>query len=57
MAYSITMLSWSVIEYHKAFDLAGSGKEAVALIQWGVDYLLQAHYESIIFAQVRADRR
>ena len=53
MAYSITMLSWSVIEYQQAFIDTNTIDQAISLIQWGVDYLLKAKYQNIIFAQVR----
>lgn len=52
MAFSVTMLSWSVLEYWDQYVLADQLVEAVSLIQWGVDYLLAAKYENIIFAQV-----
>ena len=56
MAYSITMLSWSVIEYQQAFIDTNTIDQAISLIQWGVDYLLKAKYQNIIFAQVRGLR-
>lgn len=52
MAFSVTMLSWSVLEYWEQYEEENLLVEAVSLIQWGVDYLLAAKYQSIIFAQV-----
>eukprot|EP00271_Cylindrocystis_brebissonii_P021116 TRINITY_DN7385_c0_g1_i1.p1 TRINITY_DN7385_c0_g1~~TRINITY_DN7385_c0_g1_i1.p1 ORF type:complete len:610 (-),score=113.66 TRINITY_DN7385_c0_g1_i1:766-2595(-) len=52
MAFSVTMLAWSVIEYETQYENAGQLVEAISLIQWGVDYLLKAKYKNIIFAQV-----
>lgn len=52
IAFSVTMLSWAVLDYGDQFDSVGQADEAISLIQWGVDYLLAVKYENIIFAQV-----
>uniref|UniRef100_A0A0D9WNV0 Endoglucanase n=1 Tax=Leersia perrieri TaxID=77586 RepID=A0A0D9WNV0_9ORYZ len=43
MAFTVTMLSWSMIEY--GADVADSGELAHALeaIKWGTDYFIKAH--------------
>ncbi|XP_015873595.2 endoglucanase 12 [Ziziphus jujuba] len=40
MAYAMTMLSWSVIEYSHKYESIGEYKHARELIKWGTDYLL-----------------
>ncbi|KAI3453816.1 hypothetical protein Pfo_010479 [Paulownia fortunei] len=43
MAFTITMMSWSIIEY--GGQMAGSGELGNALdsVKWGTDYLIKAH--------------
>ncbi|EFJ20261.1 hypothetical protein SELMODRAFT_109529 [Selaginella moellendorffii] len=43
MAFTITMLSWSAIEYGKQIDGAGQMGFAKEAIKWGTDYFLKAH--------------
>lgn len=40
MAYSMTMLSWTVIEYSHKYKSIGEYNHARELIKWGTDYLL-----------------
>lgn len=40
MAYAMTMLSWSVIEYSHKYESMGEYNHARELIKWGTDYLL-----------------
>ncbi|KAF9616404.1 hypothetical protein IFM89_029658 [Coptis chinensis] len=40
MAFSMTMLSWSVIEYNKKYKAIDEYDHAKELIKWGTDYLL-----------------
>ncbi|KAF7827022.1 endoglucanase 12 [Senna tora] len=40
MAYSMTMLSWSVIEYRQKYEAIKEYTHARDLIKWGADYLL-----------------
>ncbi|KAG6391021.1 hypothetical protein SASPL_148767 [Salvia splendens] len=40
MAYSVTMLSWSVIEYKHKYRANGEYNHVRDLIKWGADYLL-----------------
>lgn len=53
MAFTITLLSWGVIEY--GHDIAGAGQYAHALeaIKWGTDYFIKAHtHPHVLWAQV-----
>ncbi|KAI3685519.1 hypothetical protein L6452_34767 [Arctium lappa] len=40
-AYTITLLSWSVIEYHKNYKDIGELDHIKNIIKWGSDYLLK----------------
>ncbi|PIA29575.1 hypothetical protein AQUCO_05800008v1 [Aquilegia coerulea] len=40
MAFSMTMLSWSVIEYSQKYKAIGEYDHVRQLIKWGTDYLL-----------------
>ncbi|KAG2719016.1 hypothetical protein I3843_03G238500 [Carya illinoinensis] len=40
MAYAMTMLSWSVIEYRHKYETIGNYDHVRELIKWGTDYLL-----------------
>ncbi|RWV87383.1 hypothetical protein GW17_00050629 [Ensete ventricosum] len=43
MAFTITMLSWSVIEYGDEIAAAGEYHHALEAIKWGTDYFIKAH--------------
>ncbi|CAA3020361.1 endoglucanase 25-like [Olea europaea subsp. europaea] len=57
-AYTVTLLSWSVIEYHKKYADIGELDHIKNIIQWGSDYLLNVFIpsntseSSIIYSQV-----
>lgn len=40
-AFSITMLSWSVIEYSAKYQAAGELDHVKEIIKWGTDYFLK----------------
>ncbi|KAK3229807.1 hypothetical protein Dsin_001688 [Dipteronia sinensis] len=40
-AYTITLLSWSVIEYHEKYADIGELEHVKDIIKWGTDYLLK----------------
>jgi len=57
MAFSMTMLSWSVIEYSAKYKAVGEYDHVRELVKWGTDYLLLTFNSSAstidkIYAQV-----
>ncbi|XP_038986763.1 endoglucanase 12-like [Phoenix dactylifera] len=46
MAYSMTLLSWSVIEYSHKYKAIGEYNHIRELIKWGTDYLLKTFNSS-----------
>jgi hypothetical protein len=40
LAFSMTMLSWSVVEYSERYKAMGEYDHVRELIKWGTDYLL-----------------
>ncbi|XXG60817.1 hypothetical protein AAC387_Pa04g2635 [Persea americana] len=45
-AYTVTLLSWSVIEYHKKYEAMGELDHIKDIIKWGSDYLLKTFVPS-----------
>lgn len=43
MAFTVTMMSWSVIEYGGQMASSGELGHAMDAIKWGTDYLIKAH--------------
>ena len=43
MAFSITLLSWSAVEFRPNLQKAGQLSNTLNAIRWGTDYLLKAH--------------
>ncbi|TYH87093.1 hypothetical protein ES332_D01G092100v1 [Gossypium tomentosum] len=43
MAFTITMLSWGVLEYGDEISSAGEYTHALEAIKWGTDYCIKAH--------------
>lgn len=41
-AFSISMLSWSVIEYSAKYEAAGELNHVKEIIKWGADYFLKS---------------
>ncbi|XP_038877607.1 endoglucanase 11-like [Benincasa hispida] len=53
MAFTITMLSWSVIEYRQEIEAAGELEHALEAIKWGTDYFIKAHTSpNVLWAEV-----
>lgn len=53
MAGSMTMLSWSAIQYRDAYQQSGQLPFVLDAIKWGTDYILKAHTASNeLWAQV-----
>ncbi|ERN12111.1 hypothetical protein AMTRI_Chr01g131900 [Amborella trichopoda] len=49
MAFTITMMSWSVLEYGKQMGSNGELGHAMDAIKWGTDYFIKAHPEPNVF--------
>ncbi|KAJ9560847.1 hypothetical protein OSB04_006007 [Centaurea solstitialis] len=53
MAFTVTMLSWSIIEYGEHIAGAGELEHAVEAIKWGTDYFIKAHTSpNVLWAEV-----
>lgn len=53
MAFTITMLAWSVIEYGEQIAAAGEYGHALEAIKWGTDYFIKAHtHPNVLWAEV-----
>uniref|UniRef100_A0A7N0ZXD2 Endoglucanase n=1 Tax=Kalanchoe fedtschenkoi TaxID=63787 RepID=A0A7N0ZXD2_KALFE len=53
MAFTITMLSWSVLEYSDEIAGAGEMGHALEAIKWGTDYFIKAHTSpNVLWAEV-----
>lgn len=54
MAFTITMLAWSAIEYGDEIRELGEFEHALEAIKWGTDYFVKAHtHPNVLWAQVR----
>ncbi|KAJ8436564.1 hypothetical protein Cgig2_031505 [Carnegiea gigantea] len=53
MAFTITMMSWSVIEYGRQMASNGELGHALDAIKWGTDYFIKAHPEpNVLYGEV-----
>lgn len=53
MAYSLTMLGWSVVDYRKEIADVNQMGNTLAAIKWGTDYFIKAHTQpNVLWAQV-----
>jgi hypothetical protein len=43
MAYTITVISWGVIDYEDAYVKAGELENVHKMIKWGTDYFLKVN--------------
>jgi len=61
MAYSMTMLAWSLLEYGTHLAGAAGASElsrAQAALRWGTDYFVKAHPSpNVLWAQVRKNKK
>lgn len=58
MAFTISLLSWSVLEYASELQSAGQLQYALRNIRWGTDYFLKAIAgPTQLFVQVRRSLR
>lgn len=49
MAFTVTMLSWSVAEYRQQMAAHGELRHALEAIKWGTDYFIKAHPQPFVF--------
>lgn len=55
MAFTITMLAWSVMQYEDQIIGAEEFEHALEAIKWGTDYFIKAHSQPhVLWAQVGA---
>jgi Glycosyl hydrolase family 9 len=53
MAFTVTMLAWSVIEFGPDIEGAGELQYALEAIKWGTDYFVKAHtHPDVLWAEV-----
>jgi hypothetical protein len=53
MAFTVTMLSWGVIEFRQQIAVAGELEHAMEAIKWGTDYFIKAHTSpNVLWAEV-----
>ena len=56
MAYTMTVLAWSMIEFRDAYDNSGDWQAALELLKWGADYLIKAHSDKYeLYVQVSSN--
>ncbi|MQM03052.1 hypothetical protein Taro_035831 [Colocasia esculenta] len=63
IAYAISLLSWTVIEYHQKYEALGELDHVKDVIRWGTDYLLKLYIPSnstsgstILYSQASAQQ-
>ena len=57
MAYTMTVLAWSMVEFQNAYENSGDWQAALDLLKWGTDYLIKAHTDKYeLYVQVRSFR-
>ena len=49
MAFTITTVAWSVMEFGKAYIQAELYDRVLDMIKWGTDYFMKAHPEDDLF--------
>ncbi|CAN0841026.1 Endoglucanase 6 [Linum grandiflorum] len=53
MAFTVTMMSWSIIEYGKQMAASGELRNAMEAVKWGTDYFIKAHPEpNVLYGEV-----
>ncbi|KAL9270242.1 Endoglucanase 6-like protein [Drosera capensis] len=48
MAFTVTMMSWSIIEYGRQMASQGELGHALEAVKWGTDYFIKAHPEPYV---------
>lgn len=53
MAFTVTMMSWSILEYGKQMAAGGELSHAIDAVKWGTDYFIKAHPEpNVLYGEV-----
>ncbi|XP_066351482.1 endoglucanase 21-like [Miscanthus floridulus] len=53
MAFTVTMLSWSALEFRDEIAAAGEWRHVLEAIKWGTDYFIKAHTQpDVLWAEV-----
>ncbi|GJM94886.1 hypothetical protein PR202_ga11569 [Eleusine coracana subsp. coracana] len=53
MAFTVTMMSWGILEYGKQMSAAGELQNAMDAVKWGTDYFIKAHPEpDVLYGEV-----
>lgn len=53
MAFTITMLSWDVVQFGRQLEAKKELTNALDAIKWGTDYLIKAHPQpNVLYGQV-----
>jgi len=53
MAFTVTMMSWSIIEYGKQMAASGELGHAMEAVKWGTDYFIKAHPQAnVLYGEV-----
>ncbi|KAF8028670.1 hypothetical protein BT93_E1348 [Corymbia citriodora subsp. variegata] len=53
LAFTISTLSWSVVEFSSKLQAKGELSNALAAVRWGTDYLIKAHPQpDVLYGQV-----
>ncbi|XP_023750430.1 endoglucanase 6 [Lactuca sativa] len=53
MAFTVTMMSWSIMEYGNQMGASGELSHAMDAVKWGTDYLIKAHPEPhVLYGEV-----
>ncbi|MCD7452856.1 hypothetical protein HAX54_018409 [Datura stramonium] len=53
MAFTVTMLSWSVVEFREQLHSQNELKNALSAVKWGTDYFMKAHKEPhVLYGEV-----
>ncbi|CAL4903442.1 unnamed protein product [Urochloa decumbens] len=53
MAFTVTMMSWGILEYGKQMASAGELRNAMDAVKWGTDYFMKAHPEpDVLYGEV-----
>ncbi|XP_004503629.1 endoglucanase 6 [Cicer arietinum] len=53
MAFTVTMMSWSIIEYGKQMATSGELGHAMEAVKWGTDYFIKAHPQpNVLYGEV-----